>query len=85
MQRQCDIRRQHHVGKVRRHGGALHIAEEMEIDGRVHGLGKRADGAPQFAEIRVAVAGLNALKRRAQLRVIGNRLRQQLEAGRPAP
>ena len=35
-----------------------------------------ANSAAQLAEIRVAVAGLNAFESRAQLRIIGDRLRE---------
>ena len=55
---------------------ALHIAEQVKIDGPAHRLRKCADGAAEFAKVRVAVARLDALESRAQLRIVGDRLRQ---------
>ena len=53
--------------------------------GRAHGFRQGANGSAQLAEIRVAVAGLNALESRAQLRIVGDRLREQFQLCRPAP
>jgi hypothetical protein len=58
---------------------ALHVAEEMQIDGPYASFSvKRTNSAAQLAEVGVAVAGLNALKRRAQLRIVVDRLREQI-------
>ena len=75
MEDQLDGGRHHHVSEVRRHCGALHVAEEMKIGGRTEGLTHCAKIAAEFAEAGVAIAGLDAFKRSAQLRIVGCGLR----------
>ena len=47
MQHECHVRRQHHLSKVRRHGGVLHVAEEMQIDRPLRRFRHGADDSPQ--------------------------------------
>ena len=51
----------------------------MQIDWAVHCLREGANGAAQLAKVRVTVAGLNALQRSSQLRIIGDRLSEQFD------
>src|SRR5580700_3398299 len=55
----------------------LHIAEQIEINRTVRRLRQGANSAAQLTKIRVAVAWLDALESSAQLRIIGDRLREQ--------
>ena len=52
--------------------------KRCEIDGAVNSLCQCADSAAQLAEVGVAVSGLDALKRGAQLRIVGDRLGEQV-------
>ena len=70
--------------KVAAKFAALHVAEQMKLDGSVDRVRQGAHGARQFAEVAVSIAGFNGLHGGAQRRLILNRLRHvpQLRAKR---
>src|SRR6516162_7839427 len=70
---------QDHIGKVGRHGTVLHVAEKVDIDGPVHGFGKRADSSCKVAEAGAAVTWLDAFESRAQPRGVRDRLTQNFK------
>ena len=56
--------------KVAASSRALHVAEQVKLDGSVDRLGHGAHGARQLAKVTVAVAGLNGLHGGAQGRLV---------------
>ena len=70
MRHQFDVGGQRHVGEGGGQVAALHVAEQMKLDGSVDRLGHGTHGARQFAEVAVAVAGLNGLHGGAQCRLV---------------
>ncbi len=78
MQPQRDLARKHHLRKVARHVGRLHIAEHVQIDQSGRGLRQCAHAAPQPAEVAVRIAGLDAGNRRLQRGSVGDRLGKHL-------
>ena len=70
MRHQLDVGGQRHVGEGGGQVAALHVAEQMKLDGSVDRLGHGAHGARQFAEIAVAVAGLDGLHGGTQRRLV---------------
>ena len=85
MKRQGYVRWEGKVGEVRGHGGALHVADEVEIDGAVDGVGKRADAMAQVAEAGALVSGLDGLDRGAQLGGVRDGLAEEFELARRGP
>ena len=59
--------------------GALHVAEQMKLDRGVDGFGHGPDGAGKFAEVAVAVAGLDRLDGGAQGALVLDRLGHELQ------
>ncbi len=78
---ELNVGRQRHVGEIGGEAGALHVAEEMKFDGSMDRLCHGADGASEFAEVAVTVAGLNGLHCGAELRLIGNGLGHETKLG----
>ena len=70
MRHQLDVGGQRHVGEGGGQIAALHVAEQMKLDGSMDGFGHGADGAGEFAEVAVAIAGLNGLHGGTQGRLI---------------
>ena len=66
---QFDVGGQGHVGERCREVSALHVAEEMKLDGRVDRFGEGTDGAREFTESAVAIAGLDGLHGGTQERI----------------
>ena len=77
MRHQLDVGGQRHVGEGGGQFAALHVAEQMKLDGSVDRFGHGTHGARQFAEVAVAIAGLNGLHGGAQGGLVFDRLSHQ--------
>ena len=77
MRHQFDVGGQRHVGEGGGQVAALHVAEQMKLDGSMDRLGHGAHGARQLAEVAVAIAGLNGLHGGAQRGLVLDRLGHQ--------